>query len=189
MPVELKGSCHCGTVAFTVQSSTPVPYQLCMCTICRKVGGTGGSINLGAHADTLQITKGKGDISYERFPPQIFFLGDTDSTLGVVGENRIYKAVLNRGTSQEEQATSERHFCSKCSAMLWLWDETWPHLLHPFASAIDEPELKVPEEMTVLMTKSAPAYVRLPEGKKKTFKGYPKLSLEDWHKEHGEYVE
>jgi len=164
MPVELKGSCHCGTVAFTVQSSTPVPYQLCMCTICRKVGGTGGSINLGAHADTLQITKGKGDIS-------------------------IYKAVLNRGTSQEEQATSERHFCSKCSAMLWLWDETWPHLLHPFASAIDEPELKVPEEMTVLMTKSAPAYVRLPEGKKKTFKGYPKLSLEDWHKEHGEYVE
>lgn len=54
--------------------------------------------------------------------------------------------------------------------MLWLWDETWydrhpsshttlrrrmlnlydsrrPELLHPFASAIDEPELKVPEEM------------------------------------------
>ncbi|KAN0116331.1 putative GFA [Russula decolorans] len=164
MPVELKGSCHCGAVAFTVQSSTPVPYQLCMCSICRKVGGVGGSINLGAHAETLQITKGKGDIS-------------------------VYKAVLNRGTSQEEQATSERHFCSKCSAMLWLWDETWPHLLHPFASAIDEPELKIPEEMTVLMTASAPAYVRLPEGKKKTFKGYPKLSLEEWHKKHSEYVE
>jgi hypothetical protein len=56
--------------------------------------------------------------------------------------------------------------------MLWLWDETWygggtrvalspyfpntpplthdshrPELLHPFASAIDEPELKAPEEM------------------------------------------
>jgi hypothetical protein len=73
MPVELKGSCHCGAVAFTVQSSTPVPYQLCMCSICRKVGGAGGSINLGAHAETLQITKGKGDISYERFQvhPQI----------------------------------------------------------------------------------------------------------------------
>jgi len=39
------------------------------------------------------------------------------------------------------------------------------------------------------MTKSAPTYVRLPEGKKKTFKGYPKLSLEGWHKEHNEYVE
>jgi hypothetical protein len=68
MPVELKGSCHCGAVAFTVQSSTPVPYQLCQCSICRKVGGTGGSVNLGAHADTLQITKGKGDISYECLP-------------------------------------------------------------------------------------------------------------------------
>jgi hypothetical protein len=57
------------------------------------------------------------------FTPRFF--GDTDGTSGAVGENRVYKAVLNRGTSQEEQATSERHFCSKCSAMLWLWDETW----------------------------------------------------------------
>ncbi|KAH9957855.1 Mss4-like protein, partial [Lactifluus volemus] len=76
MPVELKGSCHCGAVTFTVHSSTPVPYQLCMCSICRKVGGTGGSINLGAHAHTLQITKGKNDIS-------------------------IYKAVLDRGTPRK----------------------------------------------------------------------------------------
>ena len=73
MPVELKGSCHCGAVAFTVQSSTPVPYQLCMCTICRKVGGVGGSINIGAHAETLQITKGKGDISYEKISFLKFF--------------------------------------------------------------------------------------------------------------------
>jgi hypothetical protein len=28
MPVELKGSCHCGSVKFSVQSSTPVPYQV-----------------------------------------------------------------------------------------------------------------------------------------------------------------
>jgi hypothetical protein len=65
MPVELKGSCHCGAVAFTVQSSTAVPYQLCVCSICRKVGGTGGSVNLGAHAHTLEITKGKEHISYD----------------------------------------------------------------------------------------------------------------------------
>ena len=67
MPVELKGSCHCGAVTFTVQSSTPVPYQLCVCSICRKVGGTGGSVNLGAHAHTLQIMKGKKNISYYDF--------------------------------------------------------------------------------------------------------------------------
>ncbi|KAH9170949.1 Mss4-like protein [Lactarius sanguifluus] len=165
MPVELKGSCHCGAVAFTVQSSTPVPYALCVCSICRKVGGTGGSVNLGAHAHTLQITKGKENIS-------------------------IYKAVLSgRGTPEERRASSERHFCSKCSAMLWLWDETWPELLHPFASAIDEPELKAPEEMTVIMATSAPGYVRLPEDPKKVFKEYPDETLEDWHKRHGEYVE
>lgn len=28
MPVELKGSCHCGAVRFSVESSTPVPYQV-----------------------------------------------------------------------------------------------------------------------------------------------------------------
>ncbi|KAI0058121.1 hypothetical protein BV25DRAFT_1811333 [Artomyces pyxidatus] len=164
MPVELKGSCHCGTVKFTVQSSTPVPYQVCLCSICRKVGGVGGSINLGAHADTLQITEGKEHIS-------------------------IYNAVLNRGQANQSIATSERHFCSKCSAMLWLWDETWPELLHPFASAIDSPELKDPEEMVIcLLTNSKPDYVRLPGGKTKTYTGYPPLSIEEWHKEHGEYI-
>ena len=63
MPVELKGSCHCGAVKFSVQSSTPVAYQLCLCSICRKVGGVGGSINLGAHSNTLKI-EGKENISY-----------------------------------------------------------------------------------------------------------------------------
>jgi hypothetical protein len=28
MPVELKGSCHCGAVKFSVMSSTPSPYQV-----------------------------------------------------------------------------------------------------------------------------------------------------------------
>jgi len=39
------------------------------------------------------------------------------------------------------------------------------------------------------MTGSAPAWVRLPEGKKITFEEYPELSLEEWHKENHEYVE
>jgi hypothetical protein len=39
------------------------------------------------------------------------------------------------------------------------------------------------------MTGSAPAYVRLPEGKKELFEEYPQLSLEEWHKVHNEYVE
>ncbi|KAL4262596.1 Gfa family protein [Pleurotus pulmonarius] len=145
MPVELKGSCHCGAVRFSLMSSTPVPYQLCLCSICRKVDG-------------------KENIS-------------------------VYKAIMDRDTPKERVASSERSFCSKCSAMLWLYDETWPELIHPFASAIDEPELQSPETLTCLMLNSKPDYVRLPEGARKDYKNYPRQSLEEWHKTNGLYVE
>jgi len=57
-----------------------------------------------------------------------FYYCATDRTCVTVlcpWKDRTYKAVLNRGTPEEKQVSSERHFCSKCSAMLWLWDETW----------------------------------------------------------------
>ena len=72
---------------------------------------------------------------------------------------------MDRDTNKESIAHSERSFCSKCSSMLWLYDERWcvddqlpmiaerfpdtlyrPELIHPFASAIDS-ELVEPEEM------------------------------------------
>ncbi|KAF6747438.1 Mss4-like protein [Ephemerocybe angulata] len=162
MPVELKGSCHCGAVRFSVESSTPVPYQSCVCSICRKVGGVGGSINLGAHSKTLKIEVGKEDIG-------------------------VYKAVMDRDTPKEHIASSERNFCKKCSSMLWLYDETWPELLHPFASAIDSPELESPESLVVVKNNSKPAYVRLPEGEKKVYEDYGPDSIEEWHKKHNLY--
>ncbi|TFY54522.1 hypothetical protein EVG20_g9671 [Dentipellis fragilis] len=162
MPIELKGSCHCGAVRFSVQSSTPVPYQLCVCSICRKVGGVGGSVNLGAHSKTLKIAQGKEHI-------------------------KVYKAVMDRDTPKEHAASSERNFCSLCSSMLWLYDEHWPELLHPFASAIDS-ELKTPETMVIVRNDSKPAYVRLPEGEKEVHEVYGPFSIEEWHKKHGEYV-
>jgi len=39
------------------------------------------------------------------------------------------------------------------------------------------------------MKSSAPSYVRLPEGEKRVFMEYPEATLEEWHNEHGEYVE
>jgi hypothetical protein len=33
MPIELKGSCHCGSVTFSLQSSTAVPYQVSFITV------------------------------------------------------------------------------------------------------------------------------------------------------------
>ncbi|PFH47915.1 hypothetical protein AMATHDRAFT_66545 [Amanita thiersii Skay4041] len=162
MPVELKGSCHCGAVRFSVESSTAVPYQICLCSICRKVGGVGGSINLGADSNTLKVT-GKEHI-------------------------QIYKAVLDRGTSKERIATSERNFCGKCSTMLWLYDKSWPELLHPFASAIDSPELPQPEKLVCIKLDSKPAYVRLPEGDKEVYEDYGPDTLEEWHKKNKLFV-
>ncbi|KJA20165.1 hypothetical protein HYPSUDRAFT_142722 [Hypholoma sublateritium FD-334 SS-4] len=161
MPVELKGSCHCGSVRFSVESSTPVPYQLCLCSICRKVGGVGGSINLGGHSKTLKVEGGE-NIS-------------------------IYKAVLNRDTPSEKVTSSQRNFCKKCSSMLWLYDDTWPDLIHPFASAIDSPELDTPEIMTCIQLDSKPSYVQLPEGNKEKYTQYGPDSLESWHKKHHVY--
>ncbi|KAE9397796.1 hypothetical protein BT96DRAFT_921242 [Gymnopus androsaceus JB14] len=164
MPTELKGSCHCGAVRFTVQSSTPVPYQLCVCSICRKVGGVGGSINLGGHSETLKILQGKEHIS-------------------------VYNAVMHRDTPDEKRTSSERNFCSKCSSMLWLYDKHWPELIHPFASAIDSPELQPPETMVCVKLDSKPEYVRLPEGKKETYTNYGNYSIEEWHKKNNVFVE
>ena len=54
--MELKGSCHCGAVRFTVEAPHPAPFNLCYCSICRKTAGGGGyAINLGALAGTMEV--------------------------------------------------------------------------------------------------------------------------------------
>lgn len=54
--MRLEGSCRCGAVSFNCEAYAPVPYMRCYCSICRKTGGGGGyAINLGAHADSLEI--------------------------------------------------------------------------------------------------------------------------------------
>ncbi|QQK46600.1 Glutathione-dependent formaldehyde-activating enzyme/centromere protein V [Penicillium digitatum] len=163
MPMDLKGSCQCGGVEFALQSQTPVPYQLCACSICRKVGGHLGAVNLGGIADSLKIIKGKDLI-------------------------KKYSAIKDRGTPDEKLCSSERNFCSNCSTMLWLWDHHWPKLVHPFASAIDT-ELPVPDEMVCIMDGSKPAWARWPEGNKSVHEEYGQDSLEGWHKKHGLFVE
>jgi hypothetical protein len=65
----LIGSCQCGGVEFKLLSHTPVPYQLCLCSICRKVGGYCGSVNLGGIAESLEVLKGKDLIKYVRGEP------------------------------------------------------------------------------------------------------------------------
>ncbi len=152
----LKGSCHCQTVRFSVESHEPVPFMRCYCSICRKTAGTGGyAINLGADHATLKV-EGMGHVS-------------------------VYRARMEDG----HESSGQRHFCKLCGTALWLWDPSWPELVHPHAGAIDTP-LPVPPSVTHMMLGSKPDWV---EAQVKTgdasFDEYPQESLADWHRRNG----
>ena len=166
MPLKLEGSCRCGAVHFTMQSHTPVPYQRCYCSICRKTAGGGGyAINLGADNRTLKVE-------------------DPGKAI------RVFRAeIADEDDGHCEVSTGERNFCSKCATALWLFSPEWPDLVHPFASAIDS-ELPAARSSVHLMLKYKPSWVVVDKGPDdRAFDLYPDQSLEDWHKEHGVWVD
>ncbi len=162
--MRLEGSCHCGAVAFTVNSQTPYPYMLCYCSICRKTAGGGGyAINLMGTAKSLKV-RGRKDVTVYRAR----LAGDDGA-----------KAVLS---------SARRHFCRRCGSALWVFDPNWPELVHPFASAIDTPLPKAPEQVEIMLA-YAPAWVPVPRGKRHThFDEYPEESIEGWHRRRGLYL-
>ena len=164
MPVLLEGSCRCGAVRFSVESHTPQPYQLCYCTICRKTAGGGGyAINLGADSATL-VVEGR-------------------EALG------IYRAEIVDDDGRCETSEGQRHFCRSCGSALWLYDERWSDLVHPFASAIDMP-LPVPPERVHIMLRYKASWVVPAIGPKDgVFDTYPEQSIEDWHRSRGIWVD
>jgi hypothetical protein len=158
--MKLEGSCHCGAVRFSVESSSPVPFMHCHCSICRKTAGSGGyAINLGADAATLRV-RGKRHLGR-------------------------YHAVMRERGKRSTRSKAERRFCVKCGSALWLWDPRWPELVHPHASAIDT-ALPRPPEVVEAALAYAPNWVEVPRGKDhRRFDGWPAESLEDWHRRHG----
>lgn len=91
----------------------------------------------------------------------------------------------NRG----EESSGERRFCKKCGSALWLYDPSWPELLHPHASAIDTP-LPVPVEHTHVLLDSRADWVEVEAGPRdKTFEHYPDESIAAWHERTGSKVE
>lgn len=158
--MHLEGSCHCGRVSFSVESASPVPFMRCYCSICRKTAGAGGyAINLGASTHTMKVEGQK-------------YLG-------------IYRAQLpDKDGAGTHASSARRYFCKRCGSALWLWDPTWPELVHPHASAIDTP-LPRPKEHVHCMVGSKPDWVAvegLPEDPR--FAEYPTMSLSEWHDEH-----
>jgi hypothetical protein len=158
--MHLEGSCHCGAVRFSVEAQSPVPFMHCHCSICRKTAGSGGfAINLGARSATLKIRGGK-------------HLGR-------------YHALLREPGKRARRSPAARHFCRECGSPLWLYDERWPELVHPHASAIDTP-LPKPKEVVAAALAYAPAWVDVTSGKGHVrCREWPKESLEDWHRRHG----
>ena len=149
--VKLEGSCHCGAVRFSMQSNTPMPYQRCYCSICRKTAGGGGyAINIMGWADSLEV----------------------------VGAEHIatYHAKTESGISPVE-----RNFCARCGSALWIYHDKWPDLVHPFASAIDSELPVPREHVHMMLEFKAgwidlpqgDAHVR--------FDRYPDKSIEVWH--------
>jgi hypothetical protein len=165
VPATLSGSCRCGAVRFRCDSHTPVPYQRCYCSICRKTAGGGGyAINLGALAETLQVE-------------------DPDWTI------RVFRAEICAEDDACEISSGERRFCSRCATALWLFSPEWPQLVHPFASAIDSVLPAAPSSVH-MMLRFKPAWVALQLGPDDAqFDLYPEQSLEDWHRARGLYVD
>jgi hypothetical protein len=168
MPIRLEGSCKCGEVRFAVASHTPQPYQLCYCSICRKTAGGGGyAINLMGVADTLEVL---GRESLCIFRAEL-------------------EAMDDNGICRLETSSGQRHFCRHCASALWLYDPTWPDLVHPFASAIDT-ELPVPPSRVHLMLAYKPSWVVPNIGPDDLcFDEFPEQSIEDWHRSRGLWIE
>ena len=164
MPKKLEGSCRCGKVHFRLMSHTPQPYQLCYCSICRKTQGGGGfAINLMGDYQTLKI----------RGPKAI----------------RVFHAEIKDRHGHCHTSRGERHFCSSCGTALWLYDPEWPELVHPFASAIDTP-LPTPPSKLHLMLRYKASWVKPDFGRGDAkFREYPKLSIEEWHRKRGLWID
>ena len=164
MAKKLEGSCRCGAVRFSVLSHTPYPYQLCYCSICRKTAGGGGfAINIMGDAKTLKV-RGQKAI-------------------------RIYRAKIEDSDGRSHTSKGERNFCSKCATALWVYDPEWPDLVHPFASAIDT-DLPTPPSKVHLMLRFKANWVKPDFGRGDAkFREYPKLSIEDWHRKRGLWIE
>ncbi|GAB3035376.1 GFA family protein [Oleiagrimonas citrea] len=158
--MKLEGSCHCGSVRFSCKAYAPVPYMHCYCSICRKTAGGGGyAINLGAYAESLKV-EGREHLA-------------------------VYQAVIHDEHGDTRTSSGQRHFCRLCGSALWLYDPTWPELVHPHASAIDTPLPEAPERVHIQLDSKA-SWVPAPEGPHDAhFPEYPDESLREWHRRHG----
>jgi hypothetical protein len=159
--MQLDGSCHCGACGFRVQSHTPYPFLRCYCSICRKTQGGGGyAINIMGEASTLKV-RGMKHVA-------------------------VYRVrIAEPDTKRKRLSSARRHFCSRCASALWIADPQWPQWVYPFASAIDTPLPKPPEDVEMMLDYAAP-WADIPKGAGHLhFREYPREGIADWHAKRG----
>jgi len=164
MPTRLTGSCQCGAVGFSVDSHTPYPYQLCYCSICRKTAGGGGyAINIMGRSDSLSV-RGRSALT-------------------------IYCAEVADEDGACRTSSGQRNACKTCSSALWLFDPTWPDLIHPFASAVDTALPAAPERVHMMLGSKANWVEPAIGPHDRCYEAYPELSIEDWHRSRGLWID
>ncbi|KAJ1732287.1 hypothetical protein LPJ61_002115 [Coemansia biformis] len=160
---RLCGSCHCGAVVFEFETTAPVPFMRCYCSICRKTAGGGGyAINILGTAASLRISRGAEAV-------------------------QSYRAVKDKSLPKAEQTLcQDRFFCPTCASYLWAHSDDWPQWIYPYASAVDS-ELPPPASAACIMLDHAPAWAdprHTSTGGAELFGEYPPFSLEQWHRDH-----
>ena len=116
--------------------------------------------------------------------------GDAE-TLKVRGRRHvgIFRARIEDEKGRCHTSSGRLHFCKNCATALWLADPEWPELMHPFASAIDT-RLPAPPSKVHVMLKFKPSWVKPDFGRGDArFREYPKLSIEQWHRKRGLWID
>ncbi|KAI9265987.1 Mss4-like protein [Sporodiniella umbellata] len=160
--MELKGSCHCEKVSFTVVSNTPVPFMRCYCSICRKCQGGGACASniMGLY-----------------------------NTLKVQGEEYVkgYQAYKNK--KNKEIGGNIRYFCGDCGSYLYAYDKAYKEFVYPFASAIDTDLPELDSEQIYRIMLDFKANWEEPPKSNHMFGEYPDCSIEEWHRKNNRYIE
>ncbi|KAI8927549.1 Mss4-like protein [Entophlyctis helioformis] len=180
-PVTLHGSCHCGRVAFRVDSFTPFPFMVCHCSNDTKTAGLFCS-NIMGEAATLAVS-GTDPACHRVYRA---------SKASVGADSSPDAAAPAAPAAEPELSTHERHFCSHCGTALWAYDAQWPQWVYPYATAIDSPSLPAVAEhdQIHIFVRSRCAFApAIPHGvpESSRFETYPTASIEAWHRSRGLY--
>jgi len=80
--VTLEGSCHCGTVRFTLETDLIYPLSLCYCGRCRRINGSPVSAYVTGRMADLRIVSGQESLKVYRIETnERSFCGQCGSSL------------------------------------------------------------------------------------------------------------